>query len=234
MVGCWVSPKIAPMLSRLRGGGGEQRWGRGSWIAVGVAAAIVLLVVVATGVAFRDSFLSNFLATLAGVAIGVPVAVWLSSQEATEQGREARKREAAESVARRNQVLVAIRTEIQENRDTLAERRASGKREYYIPFLQDEVWAAMSDGGELRWVADPALLRQIARSYLYARTIMYLEKEVFAARHYPGMQVAGPSGKTNATVVAETVTGYLDHLDGVALAAFDEALAPIKAALDGS
>ena len=72
--------------------------------------------------------------------------------------------------------------------------------------MQDEVWAAMSDGGELQWIKDPGLLRQLARSYLYVRTIIFLERQFFEITHYAGMRIQGSNPETN-------IVAYLDHLD---------------------
>jgi hypothetical protein len=176
---------------------------------------------------FRLGFETNFLATVAGVALGVQVAVMLASA----QDRAERGRVAAEAIARRGQVLTAIQRELEENRTTLSERRSSGSREFAIPFLQDQVWVALSDGGELRWVEDPALIRQIARGYLYVGTINFLERQAFELIHSPTRTMRFAGGVHPVDAQLAKITSYLDHQDGVATAAIDEALAAIRPVL---
>jgi hypothetical protein len=213
------------MLSRFRrlpNAASLNAWKRASLGGFVAAVVVIAGVVWFAPSTFQEAFGSNFLATLAGVAVGVPVTVWLTLREANEQGRALKTQDEARTAARRSQVLEALQTELTENKETLGDRRASGKREFFVPFLQDEVWAAMSDGGELRWIEDPALLRQLARSYLFIRTVIYLEKQIFEIRHYAGMRIQGSNPEGN-------ISGYLDHLDGVCMAAIDEGLAAILA-----
>jgi hypothetical protein len=218
------------MLTRLRlSSSASEGWGRGSTLAVAVAGAIVVVVFAIGDSSFESAFLSNFLSTVAGVAVGVPVAIWLAFRESTAQAAAAAKQATETARNRRRQVLTAIETELKENKNTLAERRSSGPREFAIPFLQDEVWTAMSDGGELRWIEDPALIRQIARSYLYVKTIDHLERKVFDLMHTPSVGIAVKTQQPLHRSIIEKIVGYLDHQDGVAMAAIDEGLAAIHA-----
>ena len=199
-------------------------WGRASLIGVAAAALIVLGVLVLTGRTFRDAFGSNFLATVAGVALGVPIAVWLTLKEADEVGKTAKAQEEAQSARRRKEILTVIQLELTENKEALLARRTSGSRGFVIPFLGDEVWAAMSDGGELRWISDPNLLRKIARSYWYIRTVIFLERQWFGITHFAGMRIAGndPEGR---------IVTYLGDVDRECAASINEGLAAIAGAL---
>jgi hypothetical protein len=213
-----------PRLSRVTPR--PPAWGIGSVISVAVAAMILLFVFFVGDAGFEQSFLANFLATLAGVAVGVPVAIWLTLHDANEQRKLADQQERDRASGRRQDVLTAVRHELDENKVALAERRKTGKRELIVPFLQDEVWAAMSDGGELRWITDAALLRQMARSYHFIRTAIFLETQVFEVRFYAGLRIAGGPSHTD-------IIDILDRLDPTVLAAINEGIAAIDAAAPG-
>jgi hypothetical protein len=100
----------------------------------------------------------------------------------------------------------------------------------------DEVWAAVSDGGQLQWIADDRdLLRSLARAFVFVRTMIFLERALFEATHTPAAtttlmsMVAGESTRTTAgALVAEKFQPYFDHQDNACKAAIDEALAAIR------
>lgn len=212
-------------MLRLRGIPPDAGWGRASTVAILVAVGIVLAALVLGGPSFREAFLSNFMSTVAGVAVGVPVAVWLALRETRQAQAAAARAELRVAAARRRDVLRALKKELTENLETLAERTANPERTLAIPFLQDEVWAAMSDGGELRWIEDPDLLRQLARSYLFVRTNIFLERQLFEVLHYPGMMIQ------QGDPPEKRIGRYLSGLDKVVRAAMDEGLAAIEPAL---
>jgi hypothetical protein len=209
-------------------------WRLAAFFGIVSAVVIAAAVYLAGSPDFRIGFFTNFLATVAGVALGVPVAVWLTLQEAARQERlnksqaeaeasAARSKEETKAADRRRDVLVAIRTELTENLVGLEDRRPHGERIFVIPFLMDEVWSAISDGGELKWVNDPEILRQLARSYVFIRLHVYLERQLFELRHYPGPMIASNDAEVR-------LIGYFnDRIDEVCRAAIDEALAAIRA-----
>ena len=210
----------------------DGRWSRltSSWRAAAVVGLVISLVIVAavlvfSATTFRESFLANFLATMAGVTLGVPIAVWLALRQSSEQ-RMTVEREAEE---RRNQVLQAVRGELVENKNTLVARRSEGgTRGFFVPFLMDEVWAAVSDGGQLQWVTDVEVLRRLARAYVFIRTVIYLERQAFEIMHYPGAQLGVRTDQGQMSAAQQQVKkieGYLDHQDSTCIAAIDEALA---------
>jgi hypothetical protein len=213
----------------------------GAW---GLAAAVgtVVAIVIAGGVyalapdTFRESFFANFLSTVAGVAVAVPVTIWLTLREAGDQAKAAETAAKRTEDDRRGEVLTALRKELCEDRVTLKSRRpvVGGPREVAVPFLMDEVWSAMSDGGQLQWVRTPDLLRQVARAYVFIRTIIFLERELFDIAHYPGQRTPPPEafGKPDYSQTPERrVLSVLDHQDVVCEAAIDEAVAAINAVI---
>jgi hypothetical protein len=212
-------------------------WGFAAGVGTVVALAIAGGVQIFTEEGFRASFFANFLSTVAGVAVGVPVAIWLTLRESGEQAKAAAQTAREMEDARRREVLTAIRRELCENRVTLQERRPSpaAGRALGVPFLMDEVWSAMSDGGQLQWIRDTDLLRQVARAYVFIRTIIYLERSAFEIMHFPGQQrfQVESGGKTDPSQSPlGQVVSYLDHQDFVCIAAIDEALVKINVVVE--
>jgi hypothetical protein len=192
-----------------------------------IAGLFVLVAVWIRGdTAFQPAFFSNFLATLAGFLLGVPVAIWLTVR----QNQEQRHATSIEAARRQADVLSAIRTEMVENRKTLTvdRRDHAGKRIFAAPFPMDEVWSAMSDGGQLEWIVDAELLRRLARAYVFIRTIIYLEKQWFEAAHFPGLVALPPDSSLSP---GSRITQYLEHQDRVCIDAIDEALDLVNAVL---
>ena len=116
-------------------------------------------------------------------------------------------------------------------------RGDDGVRQLAIPFLMDEVWSAVSDGGQLQWVADDSeLLLQLARAHVYVRTMIFLERELFDATHSPTSVATfmstgadGQSRRTNpGEIIATRYAPYFDHLDQVSIAAINEAQAMMR------
>lgn len=180
--------------------------------------------------AFFDSFLANFLSTSAGFVLGVPVAIWLALRQTKEQREAEEKAEKTVSQRHRDDVLTAIRRELHENRTTLLEDRydKDGGRNFAVPFLMDEVWSAMSDGGQLQWITDLEVLRRLARAYVFVRSVIYLEKQAFEVTHYPGtravLEDTWTKGQRKADLPRDRIVGYLVHQDRVCVDAINEAL----------
>jgi hypothetical protein len=77
---------------------------------------------------FGAAFWQQLLATLVGVVVGIPIALWLSRQQ---ERREARAASGARE-GRRQQLLTAVKNEVQSNRDalrTIAQAIESGRIE---------------------------------------------------------------------------------------------------------
>ena len=205
------------------------------WLLASIAAVVVGGLLVAAvrllgDAEFYSAFLANFLSTLAGFVLGVPVAIWLALRQARQQ-RDAAEEEAERlSVRRRNDVLRAIRKELAEDRATLTNDRgdAEGAWEFAVPFLMDEVWTAMSDGGQLKWITDTAVLRQLARAYVFIKTIIYLEKQAFEVIHFPGtravLEIPWTAGQPANDLPSTRIGAYLTHQRRVCIDAIDEAL----------
>jgi uncharacterized membrane protein YccC len=213
-------------------------WAVASVAAIFAGAFLFISVLVIADGGFYLAFLANFLSTLAGFLLGVPIAIWLALRQTREQREEASTAADAESKRRRNGVLEAIRKELLENRSTLEkDRRAEdGSRTFAVPFLMDEVWSAMSDGGQLEWITDAEVLRRLARAYVFIRTIIYLEQQAFEVIHFPGtravLEIQWTEGQPAKGLPADRIVDYLNHQDEVCIAAINEALAMIDPVLE--
>ena len=169
-------------------------WRNASIVGVIVAIAIFVGAFVFGTDGFFPSYVSNFLATVGGFALTLPIAVWLTLREAREQNQA----EETHANQRRREVLEALQTELTENLDTLIDRRS---RPHGVPFLQVQVWRAMSDGGELHWIGDATLLRQVARAFMYCETHVNLERRFLEVLPLPSYG----SGPTHADGIDTTL-----------------------------
>ncbi|MBE0573435.1 hypothetical protein IH575_00830 [Candidatus Dojkabacteria bacterium] len=116
---------------------------------------------------FLQGFLGNLFATLIGVIVGIPVALWINrSAETTTENKK------------KKQILELLSPEIENNRTTISKWKNQGENDWTLTTiglkLRDEVWNAFSDGGELAWIKDSALLANLAEVYGKIIRIKYL------------------------------------------------------------
>lgn len=137
--------------------------------------------------------MGNLFATILGVLVGVPIALEVNRRqhEATQAAALAERR--SDELERKGKVLTLLRSELSSNLEGVLKRRTpidSGqKREVYTQSLQDQLWAAFSDGGELQYVNSPTLLAALADAYQNIRHCVMLEEKFLDAVHFPGMRV---------------------------------------------
>jgi hypothetical protein len=137
---------------------------------------------------FQDGTMGNRFATMVGVIAGIPVALALSRWQQQERDRKEREARQADAVERKRKTLGLIRQELVFNQDALHKRARYPSRGGMTPShspprrvvlvdlpLKDELWQAISDGGELQWVDDLPLLDAISGAYYYVRAIASLE-----------------------------------------------------------
>lgn len=121
--------------------------------------------------------MANWLATMIGAAVGVLIGLEVYRWQ---QGQEQNAKEEEENT-HKTQILAAILRELMDNRKALAARREKPpqERSIYLGFrLKDELWKALSDGGELRWIVDLSLLESIADAYHYIKSVVFIEQEI--------------------------------------------------------
>lgn len=146
-----------------------------------------------TSATFVESTMGNLLATLVGVIVGIPIALSINrSQLATEEAANHAK-QVAEHKKRKDTILSLLRTELQQNLQDLHERmkemQTSGKRAVFVNPLRDEVWGALSDGGEIKWIDDLDLLAHLAAAYHEIKNTIFLERKFLETLHFPGMRI---------------------------------------------
>lgn len=137
--------------------------------------------------------MGNLFATILGVLVGVPIALEVNRRQHESTLAAALAERRSDELERKRKVLTLLRSELSSNLDGVLKRRApinSGqKREVYTQSLQDQLWAAFSDGGELQYVNSPTVLASLADAYQHIRHCVMLEEKMLDAVHFPGMRI---------------------------------------------
>jgi hypothetical protein len=162
---------------------------------------IVIFVVLAIGlfaVAWRgvtspyDSaltgVLSNLPTNLLVVVVGVPIAIWL----ALSGERREIKRLYEQTLERRRNVLTILKRDLVDVMDNLAMRvLAQGDTESYtpiFPWISDGLWAALANGGELRWIDSASVIDALAKAYADVQGLSHIEHMYAEYVKYPGIR----------------------------------------------
>jgi hypothetical protein len=162
--------KIFPVWLRLR-----QRW---YWLVF----ALLILTVVIYAVqrrdvqAFWDGSIGSLFATLLGIIAGVPTALEIERHRINREERE----RIAEGRKRALQVAFLIKDELMDNLQKLAERQ-NNVTQLPIKPLKNDIWRALSDSNEIRWIDDPRLLSSIASAYYYIGLVSSIEDKCYQA-----------------------------------------------------
>ena len=139
-----------------------------------VIVSIVLVKIMFSDLFWQD-FLSNLFATFLGIIIGIPIALVLSQLQESESERE-----------RKHKILRLLWKELLSNQVQLAGWRKSGDKQKEAltlhALLRVESWRAFSDGGELEWIRDPALLDVISEAYFAIKSVQTLSERYFDIR----------------------------------------------------
>ncbi len=146
-----------------------------------LASAAVVAVAYALGdVAFRQAFMPGALATFLGITAGLPIALWIDSQ------RAAAATEAAEGVRQRrvNEFLDVAEADLGRAADELRRGIAGGsaRTNDVLPFLQGNLWEAVTASGDVALIGDATVLRALADAYYGIATTAYLERHVWELR----------------------------------------------------
>jgi len=126
--------------------------------------------------AYWDGAVGNWLATLLGIIAGVPIALAIERQRAA--GEEQQR--IAEQRVRAIKVSFLIRDELAYDSNRLAERLKSTTTLPLLPFKND-LWRALSDSGEIRWIDNPPVLNEIASAYYYVGVVAAIEDKCYQA-----------------------------------------------------
>jgi hypothetical protein len=116
---------------------------------------------------FWHNFGSDLLATLFGVIIGIPIAFWVN------------RRIEARTVREKNYVMFnSLYWELDRNLKLIVEWQANNElgvpKRMYGALLQDEVWNAFSDSGEIHWAKAFPLIASLTDVYGRIKRIKYL------------------------------------------------------------
>jgi hypothetical protein len=103
--------------------------------------------------------LSNLIATIAGIAIGLPIAMWLDRVSRRKSDRE----KEVETRRQLQKLLSILLGEVNENLKAMEGVNCDVANNFHP--VQMESWRAFSDGGELKWISDPALIHELSLAY---------------------------------------------------------------------
>lgn len=174
----------------------------------------------------RDTFFGNLLATIIGVFIGIPIALEVNRYQSASQEKQEEATRAQERLARKQRILNLVEQELIYNRDLLSamvEKQKSAPAIVTYLGLKNDLWEALSDGGELHWVDNLKLLDSITKAYYHIRRIIFLEEKYFDPAFYNA--VSNEEGNTYAG--ARIVKGVI-VIRPHGLVAVEQALAEIK------
>lgn len=163
-----------------------------------------------------EAYVAGLTATVAGLLLGIPVALFLIREQQARESAEAQQ----EADRRKGDVLVAVERELSENLADLFMRTADPTkgRQIMVPALSIEVWRAVSESGELQYIADTELLRVMARAYRFLGQTRAFEDMAW---------------RTMTSAGSTQFRDRLEQSDRFTKAAMDEAVAAIRAALSG-
>jgi hypothetical protein len=146
---------------------------------------------------FIDSAMGNWFATMIGALVGIGIALELYRWQEG-QGHKARRLEERDHTAK---ILALIREELIYNRDQLLSSKVEAdghpKRVVFAGGLKDELWNALSDGGELQWIRDLQLMYAISLAYHYVRRIIFFERRYLEIMYSPASPMVDTSTPRN-------------------------------------
>jgi hypothetical protein len=178
---------------------------------------------------FLEGAMGNLFATILGVLVGVPIALGLNRRQQAAASQSALLDRRLHEDERKRKILTLLRSELQQNKnDVLKSRKpmeTGGQREIFVGSLNDQLWSAFSDGGELQFINSPSLLAGLADAYYRVRICITLERKMLDIVHFPGMRVQQYKSPE------EFIREYLADADTSLLRAIDRVLAAIDTEL---
>lgn len=153
-----------------------------------ILVSIIYVIIRCTDQPFFDNAMGNLLATLIGVIIGIPIAIWIDRLRQKEQeDREIRKLR-SDALTRKHRILALIRQELEFNYEIVTAYTKEVVGDQNRPVCnggcKDELWAALSDGGELEGIKDLDLMHAISFAYHYIRRLIYLDRTCLQYRFF--------------------------------------------------
>lgn|GEM_PF-3499644 len=174
----------------------------------------------------RDTFLGNLFATIIGIFIGIPIALEISRYQSAIQEKQEKAKREWERLARKQRILNLVEHELIYNRDLLSamvEKQGSAPGIVTYLGLKNDLWNALSDGGELHWIDDLKLLDSITKAYYHIRRIIFLEEKYFDPEFNSAVSSEGRNTYAGERIVKGVTTIRPDGL-----AAIEQALTEIE------
>ena len=122
----------------------------------------------------KNEFWDNLVATIIGLIIGISIPVFLE-----------RTGRSSEQNIQRLKTLQLVQNEIAHNHaavDFILAADGVTPQEMLAHRFTSEVWDALSDGGELRWINDSRLLRSISDAYSRTKPLAHLQDRYIDSR----------------------------------------------------
>jgi xanthosine utilization system XapX-like protein len=151
---------------------------------------------------YISGLVASYLSTLIGIILGIPIALEIERIKSNFEKQE-----------RKTKVLSVIIGELQFNR-VIIENSWKNKESYEKgiflgSILQDEIWKAISDGGELECIEDIDLLQKLSYAYHSIRELNELSRKLFELHNLPDQPLL--------SIKINTLNGYADSAAELAL-----------------
>lgn len=155
---------------------------------------------------FRATFPAEFAATFIGTVVAGAIAVYLF----LDQQRRERDRERDEALDRRRRVAGLLLHDLQRQFTWMEERRVGGSsrisRVRSVQFMNDSLWTAISNAGDLRYLGGWSPLPVLADAYEALRITGFLERRWYEA-HYGPPTFPGAGGMSIPKILEREVEG---------------------------
>lgn len=155
-------------------------------------------------VSYWDGAIGNLAATLIGVIVGIPIGLQIDHWR---QGQEDRKQR-LERKARAREVAILVKDELLENLQRLEEIVSHTEGYHrYTSVVRDDIWRAMSDSGEIRWLDDSKVLGEMAIAYFFLGIVHRLNDDAYKTAR--GFNPAYAPGSNDATAMIRELRQYI-------------------------
>lgn len=138
---------------------------------------------------YWDGAVGNWLATMLGVIGGIPIALEVNRLIADTDDRKKRKAEKDKEKA----MLLLVKEELNFNLSRLKDRKGNTSLLPLHPFKTD-LWDALSDSGEIKFINSPALLNRITSAYHIIKIVKRTEEECYKAMRGATIQFGNKTG----------------------------------------
>lgn len=125
---------------------------------------------------YWDGAIGNWLATVLGVLCGIPIAVEIQKYNSLAED----KKQLLIELKREKELLLLVKEELLFNYDRLSDRVGNTTDLPLHPFKID-LWSALSDSGEIKYISSRPLLNRIASAYHIVGVVKNIENQCYQA-----------------------------------------------------